>query len=71
MDTNLVGAMRPLTLSALEAANLLGVHRATFWRWQAAGIVPQPTIKRGRRVRWALADIEACARGEALPERQV
>jgi len=56
----------PLTLSAPAAAQLLGVSRATFWRWQAAGMVPKPTIKHGRCVRWAFADIEAYARGEAL-----
>ncbi|PCF97663.1 helix-turn-helix transcriptional regulator [Vreelandella nigrificans] len=46
-------------LSAEQAANRYGVHRASIYRWAKEGDFPTP-IKLGPNVtRWALADLEA------------
>jgi excisionase family DNA binding protein len=55
---------QPLLLSAPEIAKLCGVNRATIWRWTKAGVLPSPTIKQGRVVKWHRESIEAFARGE-------
>lgn len=46
-------------LSAEQAANRYGVHRASIYRWAKESTFPAP-IKLGPNVtRWALADLEA------------
>ncbi|MEG3081320.1 AlpA family phage regulatory protein [Halomonas sp. 5021] len=46
-------------LSADQAANRYGVHRASIYRWAKESAFPAP-IKLGPNVtRWALADLEA------------
>jgi predicted DNA-binding transcriptional regulator AlpA len=40
---------------------IAAIDRATGWRWLKAGILPAPTIKVGRVVRWNTAAIEKWA----------
>ena len=47
-----------LLLSALQAATLCGVSRATWWGWNAAGQIPLPALRRGRVVRWNRTELE-------------
>lgn len=37
------------------------INRATGWRWLKDGILPPPTIKVGRVVRWSVESIEKWA----------
>lgn len=48
----------PLMLDCVEAAALMGVCRATFWKLHSQGRVPLP-IRFGRVVRWRRQEIEA------------
>ncbi len=48
-----------ILLDARAAAKLCGVSRATWFSWQAAGLIPLPTLRRGRVVRWLRSEIEA------------
>jgi excisionase family DNA binding protein len=48
----------PLLLSDREAAALLGIGRATFWRYVGAGRLPRP-VKLGNVTRWRRAELEA------------
>lgn len=47
-----------VTVTASQAAELHGVHRATIYRWMTRGIFPAPTVKKGRTVRWSRAEVE-------------
>lgn len=53
---------RALMLNAPQVAQVLGIHRATLFRWIAAGIFPPATLKRGRVVRWSRDLVEQFAR---------
>lgn len=57
---------RGLTVTPKQTAELLGVHRATLYRWLERGLFPQPTMKAGRTVRWSRELVEKFAR-EGLP----
>jgi excisionase family DNA binding protein len=46
-------------LSRGEVAALLNVSTKTVDRWSQLGLLPLPAIKKGRRVRWLAADLEA------------
>jgi len=53
--------MEKVFLRANDVAYVLGVSRATVWKWVKEGKLPQP-IKIGRRIRvWRMADIKAAA----------
>lgn len=41
-----------------DYAAYLRISRATLYRWIAAGIVPQPCIRKGRIVRWTRAAVD-------------
>lgn len=56
-----LGRERCGTVSAQEAADLLGVVRRTVHRWQAEGRMP-PRIANGRRLQYRRADILALAK---------
>ncbi|MEW4461216.1 helix-turn-helix domain-containing protein [Roseibium algicola] len=43
-------------LTDKEAAAILGVSQATFWRWKRAGSVPMP-VKLGGLSRWPRSEI--------------
>ena len=49
--------IRPLTLDANEAAQLLGLSRRTVYRLLDAGKIPKP-LKLGNATRWRRTDIE-------------
>ncbi len=59
MNTDTAAALSPLLVDAAEAARLCGVSRATWFGWQAAGMIPRPVIRRGRVRRWAVSEITA------------
>jgi len=48
------------TLTPVQLARLVGVHRATLYRWMDRPKMefPAPTIKVGRTVRWLRVDYE-------------
>jgi predicted DNA-binding transcriptional regulator AlpA len=43
-------------LNVCEVSTLLGVSKASVWRWAAAGTIPKP-IKLGHCTRWSSIDI--------------
>ena len=49
----------PLLLDVREAAALIGVSRATFWKLHSQGRVPLPVRLSGRVVRWRKHELEA------------
>ena len=49
----------PLLLEVREAAALISVSRATFWRLHSKGAVPLPIRLSGRVVRWRRDELEA------------
>ena len=49
----------PLLLDAPEAASLLRISRATFWKWHSSGRVPLPIRLSPRVVRWRKDELEA------------
>lgn len=49
----------PLLLDAEQAAALCSISRATWFHWQASGLIPAAVIRRGRVVRWSRAEIES------------
>ena len=40
-------------ISRASLADKLGVHRSTTYRWEDAGFLPKPVLKRGKTVRWS------------------
>jgi len=50
------GAPSPLLLTAAEAADMLGVSRSVFYRWDARGDVPQP-VRIGQVRRWSRLEL--------------
>lgn len=55
---------RPVSLmpTPKQVAEMLGVHRATLYRWLERGVFPPPTLKVGRTVRWSRELVEQFAR---------
>jgi len=49
-------------LTAHEVAERLDISVRTVWRWTALGELPAP-VRRGRVVRWKVADVEAYVQG--------
>ncbi len=60
----------PLLMDAAGAAALCAVSRATWFQWQAAGLIPPPVLRRGRVVRWARMEIAAWV-GAGCPSADV
>ena len=62
----------PEAVDATNAARMLDMGRTTWLDWVAKGWAPQPTIRRGKVVRWSTAQVKAVANGEfngANPEQ--
>jgi len=56
-----IGLVKDQMIRPAKAAGLLGVHRATLWRWVRRGELPPP-IKLGPRVvAWRLQDLREFA----------
>lgn len=53
----------PNFLSDSQLAAAFNVHRATIWRWTAAGILPRPIKLSTGCTRWKLSDIEQLQEG--------
>ena len=61
----------PILLSDKDAANLLGISRATFWRRVADKTLPQP-VRLGGVTRWRREDLErAILAATQRPDRNV
>lgn len=61
----------PILLSDKDAANLLGISRATFWRRVADKTLPQP-VRLGGVTRWRREDLErAILAATQRPDRHV
>ena len=59
----------PLLLDGLQAAMLIGVSRATFWKLHSTGRVPTPVRLGGRVVRWRKDELEDWVRA-GCPTRE-
>jgi len=57
---------RPLSVSDVEAAKLLGISRAGLHRFVRQGLIPKP-FKLGRRSLYRVADLRACVDRLATP----
>lgn len=60
------GKLAPLLLRPDEAAQMLGVSRATLWRWSADGKLPAP-VRVGAVTRWRSADLAAWVATGCVP----
>ena len=50
-------AIEPLAVDAAGAGRLVGVSRATWWRWHSAGRVPMPVRIGAKTPRWRTAEL--------------
>ncbi len=57
----------PLLLKPADAARLLGISRATFYRLHSSGHLPLP-VRLGRSVRWRSGELKAWVEA-GCPER--
>lgn len=55
----------PMLLTGQEVAAQLGVARSTVTRWVQRGELPKPVTQHGHIKRWAAADIQRFAEGQA------
>lgn len=63
--TNECGSKPRELLRMGEVAEVLGVHRNTLQRWDAAGSLPAPKVRHGKRAFWSRAEVLAWARAGA------
>jgi excisionase family DNA binding protein len=58
------------TLSLSQVTALVGIHRATLYRWMARADMrfPAPTIKAGRTVRWSRTVVDKWILDGVKPE---
>ena len=54
----LAGPIEPLLVNPREAAAMLGLSMATFWRWHASGELPRGIKKSGKRL-FSVAELRA------------
>lgn len=59
--TNECGGKPRELLRMGEVAEVLGVHRHTVQRWDAAGALPAPKVRNGKRAFWSRAEVLAWA----------
>jgi predicted DNA-binding transcriptional regulator AlpA len=50
---------RTLAFSPIDAARLLGISRAQFWKLHAAGKLPAPVYLGTKAPRWVAAELRA------------
>ena len=50
-------ALEPLLVSAPDAAHVLSISEATFWRWDSSGELGPRGIKKGGRRLWLLSEL--------------
>ena len=60
---------RPRFLRLTEVAGIIGVHKATIWRWIQAGRFPQPIRPVPRTAYWLQSDLDEW-NGLLLAERR-
>ena len=61
--------LEPLLVGAQDLAEMLGISEATFWRWDAAGELGPPGIKKWGRRLWPLAEVKAWV-SSGMPSRE-
>jgi predicted DNA-binding transcriptional regulator AlpA len=49
--------LEPLLVSAPDAAHVLSISEATFWRWDSSGELGPRGIKKGGRRLWLLSEL--------------
>lgn len=59
----------PLLVDAKQAAALLSISPATFWRWVSSGELGPLGMKKGGRRLWALAELRAWVTA-GMPRRE-
>ena len=52
-------ALEPLLVDARQAAALLSISAATFWRWDSSGTLGPRGFKRGGKRLWPLAELKS------------
>jgi len=57
-------------LNDRQVAELLGVSRASVWRWVGLELLPPPILIGQRTRRWKLADIENMVEGAPANENK-
>jgi predicted DNA-binding transcriptional regulator AlpA len=62
-------ASEPLLLDAAQAAALCNVSRATWFSWQASGLIPAAVLRRRHVVRWSAEEIRRWCES-ACPSRE-
>jgi hypothetical protein len=60
--------VEPLLVDARQAAALLSISLATFWRWDCSGTLGPRGFKRGGKRLWPLAELRTWVR-EGCPDR--
>ncbi len=50
-------APAPLLINAAAAAAMCSVSRATWFSWQACGMIPAAVLRRGQVVRWSAQEV--------------
>jgi len=61
--------LEPLTVSAVEAAALIGVSKSTWYAWTDAGRTPAP-LKVGGRTLWRFDELQAWIDAGAPPRER-
>ncbi len=62
--------VEPLLLSASEAAQLLSISEATYWRWDSSGELGPRGFKKGGRRLWLLSELRAWTEAGMPPRAQ-
>jgi len=61
----------PSVARASKVAALLGIGKATVWRWAGLGILPRPIRLSNRCTVWRLADLQEFIERQATSQRGV
>jgi predicted DNA-binding transcriptional regulator AlpA len=60
--------VEPLLVDARQAAALLSISLATFWRWDSSGTLGPRGLKRGGKRLWPMAELRTWVT-EGCPDR--
>lgn len=58
--------IQPATYTPIGLAAYFEVDRGTIRRWEIKGLLPAPSIRSGRTVRWSAATIDAFIAGREV-----
>jgi predicted DNA-binding transcriptional regulator AlpA len=62
--------LEPLLVSAPDAAHVLSISEATFWRWDSSGELGPRGIKKGGRRLWLLSELREWTETGMPPRNQ-